>query len=701
MEVTPKEQVRIRGQHLPGLDGLRALAVLGVVAYHLHLRFMAGGYLGVDLFFVLSGFLITSLLIEERESTGSVAFGSFWARRAKRLLPALFVMLAVVSVYVAITSHFALPGARVLNTSTLRGDAVATLLYVSNWHLIASSQGYFNHFAFPSPLEHTWSLAIEEQFYVVFPLVVVGLVALVRRDRSRRVISGLLLVAALLSLIEMAVLYDHGSNLTRIYFGTDTRAFDLLIGAALAFGITAQPRMAERPARVLGWLAWPSGVVLAGFWILSGNALEVPRPYMFRGGFALCAVLAALVIAAVVERPHASAPRALSWRPLVAVGAVSYGIYLWHWPVIVLINPLVTGTGRLATDVIRLMLIALLTIASYVLIERPVRRRALPLRRVAGIFALTGAVTALLVVVLSAPFVLFPPGTEHVVTYPVVGVPPSGQVPGEGGFAGQVPIDVGHHAARANPLRVGFIGDSLMRLSYAGISAALRSTGVITTSTAARPGWGLTSQGARLGPELQTYLSRERPDLVVGTWIWDNQVASVNPAGYEALLNKMVTDLTDGPSAARGVLLIPFPTIEPPPTLDSMPGESLLLPQFDTTAFNRIARQVAASHPGKVMILPVSDSVLLPGRRFTAWLPPGNQPSAPRRSWVRVRWTDGIHLCQNGTVRFATALAADLHVLAGTPQAHGSWWRGAWTTSADYRGGAGGATVCPADHPSS
>ena len=190
MEAAPGDVVRIRGRHLPGLDGLRALAVLGVVAYHLHLRFMAGGYLGVDLFFVLSGFLITSLLIEERQSTGGVGFGAFWARRAKRLLPALFVMLVVVSVYVAVTSHFQLPGARVLNTSTLRGDAIATMLYVSNWHLIATSQGYFNHFAFPSPLEHTWSLAIEEQFYLVFPFVVVGLVALVRRERSRRMVGG-------------------------------------------------------------------------------------------------------------------------------------------------------------------------------------------------------------------------------------------------------------------------------------------------------------------------------------------------------------------------------------------------------------------------------------------------------------------------------------------------------------------------------
>ena len=691
--------VRIRGSHLSGLDGLRALAVLGVVAYHLHLRVLAGGYLGVDLFFVLSGFLITSLLVEERIVTGGLSFAAFWARRARRLLPALFVVLAAVALFVAVTSHFRLAGFAVLNTSTLRGDSLATLLYVSNWHLIATNQGYFNHFGFPSPLEHTWSLAIEEQFYVAFPFLAAGLLALRRRARWRTLASGLLLVGAAASLLEMALLYRRGVDPTRVYFGTDTRAFDLLIGAALGFAVAGRDRLGERASRALAIAAWPAGAVLAGFWVLSGDALEMPKPYMYRGGFALCALLAAVMIAAVVERPESAVARALSLRPLVAVGVVSYGIYLWHWPVIVLINPLVTGQGRWVTDVIRLALLAVLTVASYRLVERPIRRSPSAPLRVAAMATVSALATAVVCLVATSLWALTPAGLQPVRTFPVLGVPPSGAVPGAGGFAGQVPLHVDHEVTARHPLRVGFLGDSLMRLSFGGIEAALRSTRTVVTASAARPGRGLTTQGANLDGQLERFLHAFHPDVIVGTWLWDNQAAAADPAGYRARLEHAIEVLLTGPDRAQGVALVPFPTIQPPPALDSMPGQALLLPQLRTAAWNAAIAAVARAHPGTVMVLPVSRSVLLDGRRYATWLAPGNQPNAPYGSWVRVRRTDGIHLCQNGTVRFATALAADLHALFGSAQPQGTWWRGAWTTTSDYQGTSASDVVCPGDHP--
>ena len=173
----------VTGRHLPALNGLRGIAVIGVVAYHLQLSWASGGYLGVDLFFVLSGFLITTLLLEEWVGTSRVDLVAFWGRRARRLLPALFLVVAALAVYLVVNAHFGGPGANgLIDLSGLRGEALGTLLYVNNWHLIYAHQSYFAQFSAPSPLQHTWSLAIEEQFYLVWPLVLLLLLHVVRRS---------------------------------------------------------------------------------------------------------------------------------------------------------------------------------------------------------------------------------------------------------------------------------------------------------------------------------------------------------------------------------------------------------------------------------------------------------------------------------------------------------------------------------------
>src|SRR5580698_11119409 len=225
----------VTGRHLPALNGLRALAVVGVVAYHLQLGWASGGYLGVDLFFVLSGFLISTLLLEEWNRSGRVDLGAFWARRAKRLLPALFLVVAALALYLIFNGIFGGPGANgLVDLSGLRGDAIWTLLYANNWHLIYAHQSYFAQFSTPSPLQHTWSLAIEEQFYLVWPLVLLLLLRFARR--SWRTAGVILTVSlGLLSSILMAVLFHPGVDPSRIYYGTDTRLFDLMAGATVAF----------------------------------------------------------------------------------------------------------------------------------------------------------------------------------------------------------------------------------------------------------------------------------------------------------------------------------------------------------------------------------------------------------------------------------------------------------------------------------
>ena len=240
-------------EHLGGLDGLRGLAVIAVILYHGGVRWAQGGFLGVEIFFVLSGFLITSLLVAEWTRSGRISLPTFWARRARRLLPAMFVLVAAVGVYYALAGPAAaVPG--------LRGDGLATLFYFSNWHQIATGTNYFAASGPVSPFQHTWSLAIEEQFYLVWPPVLVFLIWISRRRwRSARGPLTLLLTAsivgAILSTIDIAALFNGGAGLDRVYYGTDTRASGLLSGAALALwlarrraasdGTRKSPRRAE------------------------------------------------------------------------------------------------------------------------------------------------------------------------------------------------------------------------------------------------------------------------------------------------------------------------------------------------------------------------------------------------------------------------------------------------------------------------
>ena len=346
----------------PSLDGIRAIAVVAVLLYHADVRWLPGGFLGVDVFFVVSGYLITSLLVEERRGSMTTDLKRFWLRRAKRLLPALFAMLAVTCAYAAVAVPDAL--------YRLRTDVLAAATYSTNWWLIASKQSYFEALGRPPLLRHLWSLAVEEQWYLLWPLVFVLAMGLVRGRTERLVVP--IVLAALASTVWMAIVFDPSGDASRAYFGTDTRASGLLIGAAAAMVWTpwrwpwaARRRLAGLDA--IGWLALLSLVAVMLQW---GQTTSV----LYRGGFLLVSVLSIVVVAVSVHPGATTFRAALSLAPLRWLGSRSYGLYLWHWPVFMVTRqqdyPDMDGRTRFA---LRLGLTFALTELSFRLVERPVR----------------------------------------------------------------------------------------------------------------------------------------------------------------------------------------------------------------------------------------------------------------------------------------------------------------------------------------
>lgn len=359
----------VRGgqRYLPGLDGLRALAVLAVIAYHLHLGWARGGLLGVGVFFTLSGYLITDLLLGRWRGDGRLHLGDFWLRRARRLLPALFVLLVVVAAWVTLLDRGQL--------ADLRGAVAAAATYVSNWYYIAHHSSYFARFAPPAPLDHLWSLAVEEQFYLCWPwLLWLGLRFVPGRRASRvRWLAAPTLALAVGSSVLMAFLYHPGLDPTRVYEGTDTRAFGLLAGAALAMVWPSGDAAAtgRRARRTL------DGAGVAGLAVIGVLVWQVGHysPFAYRGGLGLLSVATVAVLAAVAN-PASLLGRALGWRPLRWVGVRSYGIYLWHYPVIVLTSAPNAGEDlpRAALQVTASVALAAL---SWRFVEEPVRHGAL------------------------------------------------------------------------------------------------------------------------------------------------------------------------------------------------------------------------------------------------------------------------------------------------------------------------------------
>ena len=379
----------MRLPRMPGLDGLRALAVVAVLLYHAGLAWMPGGFLGVEVFFVISGYLITALLVAEWRQRGRIDLGAFWMRRARRLLPALYLVVVATLAYAVLF----LPG----EVAGLRGDALSAFGYFTNWYLIFGNESYFEAMGRPSLLRHLWSLAVEEEFYLLWPPVVaLGISLGARRWRLRRLMFVSLAVAGGSALL-MAALYAPGIDPSRIYYGTDTRATGLLLGAALAFvwrpgerrsrEACAHPRArAARPAgrfrRRWGWMR-PALLDVVGLAALGGLVAFCLRlgefqPLLYKGGFAAVGLTTAALVAVVAHPQARVGTLLLGWRPLRWVGERSYGIYLWHWPVFMVTRPgLDVPLDGAKLLVLRLVVTVLLAHLSYRYVEQPIRHGAL------------------------------------------------------------------------------------------------------------------------------------------------------------------------------------------------------------------------------------------------------------------------------------------------------------------------------------
>jgi peptidoglycan/LPS O-acetylase OafA/YrhL len=400
-----------RSERRPGiraLDGLRAVAVGLVLADHGGIPGMAGGFLGVDVFFVLSGFLITSLLLDEMGRTGRIDLANFWIRRARRLLPALILMVLTV----AVGRQFFAPEA----IASLRDDAVAAFFWVANWMFVADKTGYFAQGTPPSPLKHAWSLGVEEQYYIFWPLVLVAvavvLAAHARRRTTRATIGAVRLTVFVLATLgalgsaATAILLASNATRDRVYFGTDTRAQALLVGAAASALLVGDWPALNRGwslirSRTGKWIAWllpVLGSALLGLAVhfATGSARE------FRGGLLIAvAVAAVLVIAPVALDQRGPVAVALAWGPLAWLGGISYGIYLWHWPIFLVLNGQRTGWHGLSLFAVRCAATLAVSVVSWWAIEQPIRKWhpvRVPLLPLAGATAATAAAVTLLVV---------------------------------------------------------------------------------------------------------------------------------------------------------------------------------------------------------------------------------------------------------------------------------------------------------------
>jgi len=349
--------------HKPALDGLRAVAVGGVMAFHFGANGFEGGFLGVDTFFVLSGYLITSLLLSEWGRTRTLDLIAFWARRAKRLLPALFLVLIAIGIWANLESS-------PIRLGSIRADMLWTLFYGANWHFIRSGQSYFDLFSEASPLRHAWSLAIEEQFYLFWPLITF---AAMRLGRGRpRVLAGVC-VAGIAASCAVMVLTYASSDPSRAYYGTDSRASQLLIGALLAIILTRWSPSTSAQRRGVQAL----GLIGAAFTLWAFTSTTDRETWLYHGGFLIFAVATAFMIVAIVQPTTSPVGRVLSLRPVRWVGMISYGLYLWHWPIQVAVSEPRTGLSGWGLALVRLAATFGIATASYYLVERPIRRGAL------------------------------------------------------------------------------------------------------------------------------------------------------------------------------------------------------------------------------------------------------------------------------------------------------------------------------------
>jgi len=650
----------------PQWDGIRAVAIALVVAYHL--GYLPGGWLGVDTFFVLSGYLITSMLLAGDRPPGNVL--AFWGRRARRLLPAVLVLLCALSVY-------ALVGGPGLVPAQLRSPALATLFYFANLQQVVAGHSYFAQFTSVSPLQQTWSLAVEEQYYLIWPLLMAAILFVVRHRRwSRGALLGATVTLAVASAIWMGVAAHHfGSN--RAYLGTDTRAWELLIGGAAAM-IWPPGRSAPGHGRLWSWLT-ALGVCGVALGTMHAGG---PPGWIWDGGLVAIAACAVVVVVGSMKARDGVVARVLALAPLRWLGLISYSLYLWHWPAIVLMTTDTTGLSGWPLLVWRLAAMMAASCASFYLIERPLRRThwaALGRRlriRAPGIASVG--------VLATAGFILLGTVTGPVASTAAVSTPAPAPP------KAIVPLDI-PPATRADPTRAWIFGDSVMQDSSLGIIAALEATGEVTLAVNSTfPGWGLST--LHTWPSwVSQNLAHYHPQIAIGSWSWDDPEAESDPVAYRALLTSFVRAMLAPADGVDVVVLLQFPQAGPDTSItDPVVRQQTWVRQTrQQDAWNAVARQVVTAFPGHALYL-TTEQLFAPDGRFLTWM------RTPQDTWVRARKLDNTHMCPYGAAQFGAFLTADLtpylHLRAMTP----GWEYGSWTLDPRYNDPPG---ACPDDQP--
>jgi peptidoglycan/LPS O-acetylase OafA/YrhL len=641
------------------LDGIRAIAVLSVLAYHFERTLMPGGFLGVDVFFVLSGYLITSLLVVSRLETGKVGAGAFWAARARRLLPALsLTILGCLAMAWLAPSYF--------NRHATALAAFFTLAYSQNWYLVATSHDTYFSLLNPSPLLHTWSLAVEEQFYAVWPLVVA--LALSRLSSPKAWRARIFLAGGVLSCAglgwELWLVAVHASQ-NLIYYNSLGRVFELAAGATLsAWALRRDPPNRGASGYVPAWLG------ALGFTGLMAAILTAPDSAYYLPYSQLAAVASTLcLVASVSKRTNSGPARLLGAAPLAGLGRISYGFYLWHWPAILLFQHLLPGSAPArAAAVTSATLVAALV--SYRLVERPVRegRRLSPRLR-----TLTAcAMLACTAVPAWRLYALAPP-SRSVASVPPIQLPPAfpatlKQVASylRAHLGATPPAPVGYLLPPPQlPVDVTFVGDSVMYQLEHPLSFALKEDGIASGEHLdGRPGWSLAYPPA---PDAALSQVHKGAYLVVAMFELDNEnFARLGATGTAQLLEEALAYLFR--SGTQEVLFLQAPPLGPqgstPLTSPTFPGYSPAGAAF----LSRAEAQLAREHPGKVAYLPISDLLARQGR-FASFL-----PAPDVTGLLRVRQLDDFHLCQFGAARYALAAELYLAYFWHAPAHPGRWW---------------------------
>jgi peptidoglycan/LPS O-acetylase OafA/YrhL len=720
--------------HIRGLDGIRALSVLSIIAFHTGLNSVPGGFYGVDSFFVLSGFLITSLLVREWGGTGTIKLRRFWAGRARRLLPALFLLVAVIGIVLAVVPT-------VLATPHALGDALSTIFYVSNWYSIHGGVTYFSLSTQPSPLLHSWSLAIEEQFYLVWPLVVLAVLKLGTNRRSaraqhraerradrradrravevlgggqlllvgpprpqddpawtrRRRLQVLFAVACLGSLASalLMVLFAPNGYTTRAYYGTDTRAQALLVGAAVAIGLTLWREGSGRRwfTRLASVLALGGVAGTAALWATTSET----STFAFSGGFLLASLAAGAVVLGCAVAPRSLVVRLLELPPLPQWGRISYGVYLWYWPVLLVMTGQRLHWGVYPLFLARVGVTVAIAAISYDLVEMPIRRGALKRWRswVAAPIGAAAAISAVFVSTLIPVGAAELQGSQLAVSAPPTTTSTVASTPGVLSSASgptttttTVPSYLSPAlpaATSAKPVKVLLVGDSIAGTLGVGLAQEARQYNV-QIANEGTPGCSLSMQTQikvlfysvapdtpcdvdknsdslldtwrkwvdAYNPDVVVYLARgETFDQEVGGQ-WQN----VGQAGFDTYLAnryRQAVAVLGSKGASVVLMTTPYYDSGTSPAGTPWPEDNPARATLD----NETMRQVASATPAG------ADASRVYVFDLNAEVSP-NHAFSPTVDQINVRCSDGVHFTQSGGIYVGQRLAPELAALGQT-----------------------------------